>query len=658
MIGMYLVVILGVALWVARRWIGDESDFMIAGREMGTTLTAASLVAILLSGGFVPTIVLFGFIAGIGGGWFFWAWSLGLLLVQLTWLGYWRYTGGYTPAEFFEYQYGVSGRLATLFAVLIFGLIAGSFQYLGAGSIIAGVLEIPVSTAIIGVGVTITVYAMVAGIWGISITDFIQAVWVLAAVFVILPIFLWSNHGPPTVGGGITAEMMSFPFGGMNVLSLAGGTVLTFIVLQFMLANAAHYWIRASTARNQRTVRNGWIVSIVVVVIMGFIGAYLGLWAKMLVPDAQPNLAFGTMLAQETPIWLGALSISGIVAATMSTADMMYQVVANTMTRDVFQRFMNITEHDRLLKLSRVTIMAAGIVTIGIAVIWPQSLPDIISFAFTMCVPLFILSFDSWTFNFGTKEGASLMVLAAFLGAIYWVIVAPPIASEVNVIWVSTVLSPLTFYIVSGLVHMTGSWWDEPASLSKVENRQPMRTIEISQIANISDIQRSILDAVNRNYTWAADVLDYCGPRLNEQERGMDSAAYLREIDRLIEDGYLRRESERFNDHLKLRLTEKGREAAPTLSEAHHELLESHGITLDALSLLSDVVDHADREGDVPTISELQDSGAMDLATYQYTLLFNSLVDAGLATEKGVFRYRIDPTDAGRDLVSQYADEL
>lgn len=471
-IAVYLVGILGLALWVANRWIGDESDFMIAGREMGAGLTSASLVAILLSGGFVPTIVLFGFLFGVGGGWFFWAWSIGLGLTLITWVGFWRYTGGYTPAEYFEHQHGVTGRLSVLLTILIFGLIAGSFQYLGAGAIIAGALGIDQSLAIIIVGVVITAYAMLAGIWGISITDFIQAVWVIVSVFMILPVYLYLNNGlPSTSAEGITPEMMSFPFGGMEVVSLAGGTVLTFIVLQFLLANAAHYWTRSSAARNQKAVKRGWLFSILLVAILGYIGAFIGLWANMLVDPPAPSQAFGVLLAEETPIWLGALAISGIIAATMSTADMMYQITANTVTRDFFQRFLGTTDRKSLLRVSRVTILAAGVITISLAVVWPSGLPELISFALTMGGPLMVLSLDAWTLRFGTKEGTLFMVLAVILAVFYWVIVSPSVAEGIDPIWVSAAVSIAVYYSVSAVARVTGSWWTEPKRLTDVEEQ-------------------------------------------------------------------------------------------------------------------------------------------------------------------------------------------
>lgn len=468
-IGIYLVAIVGLAAWIAKRWIGDEHDFMIAGREIGATLHAASMIAILLSGGFVPTIVLWGYISGIGGVWFFWGWAIGHLLVLLTWAGFWRYTGGYTPAEYFEFQYGESGRLVVLAAILVFGLFAGAFQYLGAGALIAGALDVPTWMAIVTVGAVITLYALLAGFWGITITDFIQAVWVIGAVFVVLPLYLFVNHGLPTADAGVSSDLLALPWGTIDVLGFASGTVITFIVLNFFLANSAHYWMRASSARNQRALKQGYMIAIGLSVIIGVIGVAIGLWAQMLVSPETPDQAFGLLLAEETPIWLGALAISGVIAATMSTVDMMYQMMANTLTRDMFQRFGGITDHDRLLRYSRLTIVGAGAITIALAALWPEGLPALIAFAFATAGPLAILSLDAWYVRYGTKEGAVVMVLGVWVAIFLWEFVLT--TPEVDVLWVSGAVSLVLFYATSAVARATGPWWGTETEANRVVDR-------------------------------------------------------------------------------------------------------------------------------------------------------------------------------------------
>lgn len=173
-----------------------------------------------------------------------------------------------------------------------------------------------------------------------------------------------------------------------------------------------------------------------------------------------------------------------------------------------------------------------------------------------------------------------------------------------------------------------------------------------------NDLHTAIIDAINKGFTYVSDVLDYCGPRHDEQNRGLDSAAYLEEIDKLVASGYVEREGERFNAQLKLKLTEQGQEAAPTLSGAEQELVDEYNISLDSLSILESVIEHEASEGTAPSISDIQETDNRSVSAYQYTVQFNQLTEAGLATEKGIFRFRIDPTEKGRNLVEEYESHL
>lgn len=183
-------------------------------------------------------------------------------------------------------------------------------------------------------------------------------------------------------------------------------------------------------------------------------------------------------------------------------------------------------------------------------------------------------------------------------------------------------------------------------------------TPEETGSTELSDLHTAILDAINKGYSYVADVLDYCGPRLDEQSRGLDSAAYLNEIDNLEDRGYIKRKGKRFNAQLKLELTSRGQDAAPTLSEAEQSALDEYGVPLEALTVLKHAIDFENEEGGVPNISQIQARDDQQASAYRYTAQFNRLVDRGLAKEKGIFRYRIQPTDKGRTAVSEYEEHL
>lgn len=459
-VGVYLVGIMGLAGYIAKYWIDDPGDFMIAGREIGSWAAGFSLLAILMSGGFVPAIVLHGYLYGVGGAWFFWGWTIGQGLVLLTYATFWRRSGAYTPAEYFEFGYGVSGRLAVLLASIVAMFMIAAFQFVGAGALVAGLMGIELTTAIIAVGAVTIVYTLLSGMWGVTITDFIQAIWVMLSVFVLIPVFLYMEHGMPTAAAsGISEQMLQWPFGEMAVASFAGGTVISIVWQNWLLANSPYYWVRASATRSEKALRQGYIIALVFSAVIAVSGAFIGLWAQMITDPGAPDQAFGALLG-EVPIWLGALAASGVIAATMSTADSIYQGIVNTVVRDYFQRFTGVNDRNELLLIGRVVVIVAGVITLGIALAYPGQLATMIAFAFAFVAPIFVLNFDAWFIRYGTKEAAVITILVIIPLVTYWEFYSPYVDSLMT-LWVAGAVSIVLFYGISAIVHVTGPWWSD-----------------------------------------------------------------------------------------------------------------------------------------------------------------------------------------------------
>lgn len=180
-----------------------------------------------------------------------------------------------------------------------------------------------------------------------------------------------------------------------------------------------------------------------------------------------------------------------------------------------------------------------------------------------------------------------------------------------------------------------------------------------------SESAEKILGTIQKGFDTMAELIDFCGPELiderrqaNGQSAEMDVPAALRAIDRLIDAGYIEREGKRFEHQLALRLTDAGRDVAPQLSSVEQELLAEHDISIDALRVLQDVIRYEEEHDDLPFMEQLIAEYDVDYLAHQISVLYNQLVAAGLAEEKGIFRFWIQPTDEGRRLVREYEDAL
>lgn len=114
---MILITVVYVCAMMLLSWIigkkttKDETEFMVGGREFTAFMTAIGNGSILISGGYLPSIIMYGYMFGMGGMWFYLGWGTGALVAWLCWAGFWRTSGALTPTEWFEYRYGKGGRM-------------------------------------------------------------------------------------------------------------------------------------------------------------------------------------------------------------------------------------------------------------------------------------------------------------------------------------------------------------------------------------------------------------------------------------------------------------------------------------------------------------------------------------------------------------------
>lgn len=172
-----------------------------------------------------------------------------------------------------------------------------------------------------------------------------------------------------------------------------------------------------------------------------------------------------------------------------------------------------------------------------------------------------------------------------------------------------------------------------------------------------------VLDAVQKGFTRVCELTSYCGPELinvnmKDTQRELDVPQVMRAIQRMIQIGYLERVGQHGISQLDVRITDEGRKAAPPMSDRDEELVSKYNISSEALEVLVDAVEYEETHGSLPSMSQLKSETETSLVTYQIQPLFKKLIDVDLAEARGLFRFKIDPTDKGRTVVKEFADLL
>lgn len=120
--------------------------------------------------------------------------------------------------------------------------------------------------------------------------------------------------------------------------------------------------------------------------------AMLGMAARALHPGlSNPELALPTLFMRDLPPWVGALGLAAIFSAEVSAADAVLFMLSTSLSRDLYQRFINPLATDRqLLSVARLAALAGGTAGILLAIASPGIISSLGVFYALLGVTLFV----------------------------------------------------------------------------------------------------------------------------------------------------------------------------------------------------------------------------------------------------------------------------
>ncbi len=265
-IGSYLLVSMGISIYMSKRASKSTSDFFLSGRNLPWYIAGTSMVATTFAADTPLAITELVADNGIAGNWLWWNMVFGGMLTVFFFARLWRRAGIMTDCEFVAIRY--SGKPANflrgfraiyigvfmnviviawvnLAMVKILTVIFPEFTVFGIESFSLFGLEF--SSHLIAVGgiiVFVAIYSSLSGIWGVSITDTFQFILAMTACIILAAIAL----GHPDIGGvtGLKEKLPEWVFnfvpsiGNSDGITLGGAMKMS--VVAFVTYIGVQWW--------------------------------------------------------------------------------------------------------------------------------------------------------------------------------------------------------------------------------------------------------------------------------------------------------------------------------------------------------------------------------------------------------------------------------
>lgn len=344
----YLLLLVGVGVYAARFSSGGISEFFVGGRRMHRFVVALSAVVSGRSAWLLLGVTGMAFTRGASALWAvvgYTAVELVLFLVYAPRLR--RFAEAYdcvTVPDFFAARFeDRDGRLRVALSVviLLFMVAYVAAQFVGGGKAIGASFGLAPGAGIAITAAIVLAYTVLGGFLAVSLTDMIQACFMILAL-AILPVIAVLDAG----GIGPVTEALRETAGSafLDASALSLGVFLGFVGIGLGSPGNPHIIVRYMSIDDPRQLRWAAAVGTGWNVVMGAGAIAIGLVGRVWFADAAALPAGDTenlypVLAQQhLPDFLFGVVVASIFAAIMSTADSQLLVAASAVVRDVYEK--------------------------------------------------------------------------------------------------------------------------------------------------------------------------------------------------------------------------------------------------------------------------------------------------------------------------------
>ncbi|MBT8398195.1 MAG: sodium/proline symporter [Gemmatimonadetes bacterium] len=372
----YLLLLLAIGVYSSRFSSEGISEFFVGGRRMNRFVVALSAVVSGRSAWLLLGVTGMAYAMGASALWSVSGYTAAELILFLTYAKRLRLFSErhdcITLPDFFAARFGdEDGRLRLTLAVVIltFMVVYVASQFVGGGKAMAAGFGLTQWTGVLVTAAIVLGYTMVGGFLAVSLTDTIQALFMMVGL-VILPVIAIS------AGGGwapVMAELRAYDPAFVDPYSLAFGAWVGFVGIGLGSPGNPHILVRYMSIGDPDQLRWAAWVGTSWNVVMGAGAVLVGMAGRIYFPDVDQLLGADTenlypMLAQLhlNPILFGIV-VASIFAAIMSTADSQLLVAASALVRDFYQKVVKKDEEiprRQLVVYSRITVALLVVVAL------------------------------------------------------------------------------------------------------------------------------------------------------------------------------------------------------------------------------------------------------------------------------------------------------
>lgn len=464
---LYLVGILLVGVWVARRQKMTSNSYFLAGRSLNWAVVGAALFASNISTIHLVGLAAAGYRDGMVQGNFEWMAAFLLIVLGLVFAPFYFKNKISTLPEFLEKRYSGASRSFLAFLAIVGALFMHIGISLYAGAVVfENFFGIDKWYSIIIISIITSIYTVMGGLKSVVVTETIQTIVLIggASILAIIAVLALPDKGITSM-----AELKEALRPDQLVLlrSAESSPNLPWysIILGYPVIGL-WYWCADQTivqrvlgAKTLRDAQIGPIFAGFIKILPVFIMVVPGILAYALFSDIigdNANDTLPVLINQLLPTGLKGILTAALLAALMSTIAAALNSSATLVSVDIVKRIKPLTTDRQLVRIGRWT----AIIVMLLAIAWSpmierfRSIFDAINTILSVLAPPIAVIFIWGVFwKRGTKQASLVTIITGFIaGALVFMIDFPAFEGIFG-----EGVKPITETL--GIPYMMQGWW-------------------------------------------------------------------------------------------------------------------------------------------------------------------------------------------------------
>ena len=437
----------------AQRKQSSVDDYYLGGRSMGSFKIGALWMAGWIGGSSVIGTSSNGYSMGVTAVWYVTAIAAGCITFALIMAKPIKRISGVlhniTFPELICSRYDAKNSVMSSITTRLAMVGYTAAQFVAGTSILNVLTGWSLGVCYVIAAVVIVFYVSTGGLLAVTYTDIVQMLLLILGIVVI---------AVPLTSGTLSSEGLSLQtdlpesysdlgsWGWPTIIALALSTVLSFFT-------SMDSFTRCIAAKDARSARMGTIYAAIAVLVIAGASTYLGMAGKLLLPDlAQSNNVLADLVVRIFPHGLKGLILIGVLSAIMSTADISVLTGSASLTKDIYQRFINPNASEKtLMRMGLICSVLVGL--LGALFGWyNQDIMNILLITFTInSAGLFLPTIGGFFWKRSCSAGAFVSMVSATVITVAWYVGGAltdlPIF-EVDALWPSFGVSAVLYFIV------------------------------------------------------------------------------------------------------------------------------------------------------------------------------------------------------------------